>query len=46
VYGVAQKAIELCDGTIEIPQLGSKHSLNISVSAGILVWDLFQKMKY
>jgi tRNA G18 (ribose-2'-O)-methylase SpoU len=46
VYGVAQKAIELCDGTIEIPQLGSKHSLNISVSAGIVVWDLFKKMKY
>lgn len=46
VYGVAQKAIELCDGSIEIPQLGSKHSLNISVSAGIVVWDLFQKMNY
>ena len=46
VYGVNQKAIEICDGTIEIPQLGTKHSLNISVSAGILVWDLFQKMKY
>lgn len=46
VYGVAQKAIELCDGTIEIPQLGTKHSLNISVSAGIVVWDLFQKMNY
>lgn len=45
VYGVNQKAIEICDGTIEIPQLGTKHSLNISVSAGILVWDLFQKMK-
>ena len=46
VYGVAQKAIEVCDGTIEIPQLGTKHSLNISVSAGIVVWDLFQKMNY
>ena len=46
VYGVNQKAIELCDGTIEIPQLGTKHSLNISVSAGIVVWDLFQKMKF
>jgi tRNA G18 (ribose-2'-O)-methylase SpoU len=46
VYGVSQKAIELCDGAIEIPQLGTKHSLNISVSAGIVVWDLFQKMKY
>ena len=45
VFGVSQKAIELCDGTIEIPQLGTKHSLNISVSAGIVVWDLFQKMQ-
>jgi tRNA G18 (ribose-2'-O)-methylase SpoU len=44
VYGVSQKAIELCDGSIEIPQLGTKHSLNISVSAGIVIWDLFQKM--
>ena len=46
VFGVAQKAIELCDGTIEIPQLGTKHSLNISVSAGIVIWDLFKKMNY
>lgn len=46
VFGVSQKAIELCDGTIEIPQLGTKHSLNISVSTGIVVWDLFQKMNY
>jgi len=46
VFGVNQQAIEICDGTIEIPQLGSKHSLNISVSAGIVVWDLFTKMKF
>jgi tRNA G18 (ribose-2'-O)-methylase SpoU len=45
VFGVSQKAIDLCDGTIEIPQLGTKHSLNISVSTGIVIWDLFQKMK-
>jgi tRNA G18 (ribose-2'-O)-methylase SpoU len=45
VYGVSQEAVKICDGTIEIPQLGTKHSLNISVSAGIVVWDLFQKMK-
>ncbi|UOK42783.1 MULTISPECIES: RNA methyltransferase [Flavobacterium] len=44
VKGVAQEAVHLCDGVIEIPQLGTKHSLNISVSAGIVVWDLFQKM--
>ena len=43
VKGVSQDAIKLCNGTIEIPQLGTKHSLNISVSAGIVVWDMFQK---
>lgn len=45
VFGVSQKAVEICNGTIEIPQLGTKHSLNISVSAGIVVWDMFQKMQ-
>ena len=45
VYGVSQEAVQNCDATIEIPQLGTKHSLNISVSAGIVVWDLFQKMR-
>jgi 23S rRNA (guanosine2251-2'-O)-methyltransferase len=45
VYGVSQKAIEQCEGCIEIPQLGTKHSLNIAVSTGIVVWDIFQKMK-
>ena len=45
VYGVSQEAIALTEGCIEIPQLGSKHSLNISVSAGIVVWDFFQKLK-
>lgn len=43
VYGVAQEAVALCDGCIEIPQLGTKHSLNISVSAGIVIWDLFKQ---
>ncbi len=44
VFGVNQDAIKLCDGTIEIPQLGTKHSLNISVSTGIVIWDLFCKL--
>lgn len=44
VFGVNQKAIAACDGSIEIPQLGTKHSLNISVSAGIVVWDLFKQL--
>ena len=44
VFGVNQQGIEICNGTIEIPQLGTKHSLNIAVSAGIVIWDLFKKM--
>ena len=43
VYGVSQEAVAICDACIEIPQLGTKHSLNISVSAGIVVWDLFKQ---
>lgn len=46
VKGVAQEAVSLCNGSIEIPQLGTKHSLNISVSAGIVVWDIFAKLYY
>lgn len=46
VYGVSQEAVAICNGCIEIPQLGTKHSLNISVSAGIVIWDLFQKMNW
>lgn len=44
VKGVSQGVVDLSDGVIEIPQLGTKHSLNIAVSAGIVIWDLFQKM--
>jgi tRNA G18 (ribose-2'-O)-methylase SpoU len=42
VKGVAQEVINICDGVIEIPQLGTKHSLNIAVSAGIVCWHLVQ----
>ncbi|MGM0621472.1 MAG: RNA methyltransferase [Bacteroidota bacterium] len=45
VKGVQQKIVDLCDGAIEIPQHGTKHSFNISVSAGIVLWDVFQKMR-
>ncbi|MGS2762227.1 RNA methyltransferase [Sinomicrobium sp. M5D2P9] len=45
VKGVAQEVVSDCDEVIEIPQYGTKHSLNISVSAGVVVWDLFNKMK-
>lgn len=40
VTGVDQQVLQLCDGSIEIPQLGMKHSLNISVAAGIVLWEL------
>lgn len=40
VEGVAQEVIAQCDGCIEIPQLGMKHSLNISVAAGIVLWEV------
>jgi len=45
VDGVQQSAIDLCDFTVEIPQIGTKHSLNISVCTGVVVWDFFQKIK-
>jgi len=45
VKGVSQEVIDMSKGVIEIPQLGTKHSLNISVSAGIVIWDLFQKLQ-
>ena len=43
VKGVQQKVVDSCDGAIEIPQFGTKHSFNISVSVGIILWDLFNK---
>ena len=44
VKGVAQGVVNACDVVIEIPQFGTKHSLNISVSCGIVVWDIFSKI--
>jgi len=45
VKGVQQEVVTASDAVIEIPQLGSKHSLNISVSTGVVVWDLFSKLQ-
>ncbi len=45
VKGVAQDVVNASDIVIEIPQFGTKHSLNISVSCGVVVWDVFSKMK-
>jgi tRNA G18 (ribose-2'-O)-methylase SpoU len=42
VKGVQQAVIDKCNGAIEIPQYGTKHSLNISVSAGIVLWDIIR----
>lgn len=44
VKGVQQEVVNLCDKTIEIPQFGTKHSFNIAVSAGIVLWELFNKI--
>ncbi len=45
VKGVSQEVVNLSDHVLEIPQYGTKHSLNISVSAGVVIWDLFTKLK-
>ena len=45
VKGVAQSVVDASDVVIEIPQFGTKHSLNISVSCGVVVWDVFSKLK-
>ena len=45
VKGVQQEVIDHSDGCIEIPQYGTKHSLNVSVTAGIVIWDLFKQLK-
>ena len=45
VKGVQQTVVSASDVCIEIPQLGTKHSLNISVSCGVVLWDLFNKLK-
>lgn len=45
VKGVAQDVVTASDVVLEIPQYGTKHSLNISVSAGVVVWDLWSKLQ-
>lgn len=44
VKGVQQEVIDNSDGCIEIPQYGTKHSLNVSVTTGIVIWDFFKKL--
>jgi 23S rRNA (guanosine2251-2'-O)-methyltransferase len=45
VEGVSEEVMELADACIEIPQFGTKHSLNVSVTAGIVLWSMFLKLK-
>lgn len=44
VKGVQQSVVDICSDVVEIPQFGTKHSLNISVSAGVVLWDVWQKL--
>jgi 23S rRNA (guanosine2251-2'-O)-methyltransferase len=44
VDGVDEAVLALCDGVLEIPQFGTKHSLNVAVATGIVVWELVKKM--
>lgn len=45
VDGVAQEVVDMCDSAIEIPQLGTKHSLNVSVSGGVVLWKFFENLR-
>jgi len=45
VEGVDQAIADIVDGAIEIPQVGTKHSLNVSVSAGVLMWEFFRQLR-
>ena len=45
VEGVAQEVVDMCDAAIEIPQLGTKHSLNVSVSGGVVLWKFFENFQ-
>lgn len=45
VKGVSQEVVNASNGVLEIPQFGTKHSLNIAVSVGVVVWDLWSKLK-
>jgi tRNA G18 (ribose-2'-O)-methylase SpoU len=43
VSGVDQAVVDMCDGAIEIPQVGTKHSINVSVCGGVVLWKFFEK---
>lgn len=45
IEGVQEEVMELCDGVLEIPQYGTKHSLNVSCAAAIVIWELFKELR-
>lgn len=45
VFGVQQEVIDLCDDCVELPQFGTKHSLNVSVTAGIVIWEFSKHLR-
>jgi tRNA G18 (ribose-2'-O)-methylase SpoU len=45
VHGVEQEVMNQCDSCLEIPQFGTKHSLNVSVTAGIVIWEIAKKIR-
>ena len=46
VKGVHQSVVNQCDGCLEIPQFGTKHSMNVSVTAGIVIWEIVRQLQY
>lgn len=44
VEGVAQEVVDACDFALEIPQVGTKHSLNVAVTGGVVLWEFFKKL--
>ena len=46
VEGVQEELLPLCDGSIEIPQFGTKHSLNVSCAAAIVIWEMYKLLMY
>lgn len=44
VFGVSDEVLPLCDGALEIPQSGTKHSFNVSIAGGIVIWELWKRL--
>lgn len=46
VFGVEERLLPICDGVIEIPQFGTKHSFNVTIAGGIVIWEIVKQMKF